>query len=259
MVVRAGQEDSAGRGVACDSGLALNTSGVRDVDLDELARRAGDARIRGDCECARDGGSQQPPESADPSHQTSPLTCGTTPAPLSGLPRSVSWPRATSTEDRLRLVPSALSFSSSALRRLLNRSRPSRSRIQRPRPRHALELALGPLLEVDPRAGYEIPDGGRDEYLARGGRAGHSSTDRHRDPRDLALVELALARVHPCAHLEAEAAHAFDNCLCATDRPRRPVEGCEEAVTRGVLLLASESRELAAHQRVMAVEEMVAA
>src|SRR6266571_6477975 len=117
MVVRAGQEDSAGRGVACDSGLALNASGVRDVDLDELARRAGDARIRGDCECARDGGSQQPPQSADPSHQTSPLTCGTTPALLSGLPRSVSWPRATSTEDTLRLVASTLSFSSSALRR----------------------------------------------------------------------------------------------------------------------------------------------
>src|SRR5215218_3908164 len=130
------------------------------------------------------------------------------------------------------------------------------SRIQPPLPRHAFQFALVPALELDPRAGDEILDGGRDEDLARGGRPGHSSTDRHRNARDLALVEFALARVHTGAHLEPDSAHALDDCLCAANRARRPVERGKEAITRGVLLLASESRQLAPYQRVMAFEEL---
>ena len=64
-------------------------------------------------------------------------------------------------------------------------------------------------------------------------------------------MELALADVEAGADLEAERAHAGDDRLGGADRPRGAVEGCEEAVSGGVALVAAEARELSADQRVV--------
>ena len=66
-------------------------------------------------------------------------------------------------------------------------------------------------------------------------------------PGELAVVELALSGVQAGTEVEAELTDVGDDCLCAADRPRRPVEGREEAVARGVELLAAEAGELAPH------------
>ena len=91
----------------------------------------------------------------------------------------------------------------------------SPSCIQAPFPLHAFQLALVPALELDPRAGDEIPDGGSDEYLARGGRPGHPSTNRDGNPRDLALVELALARVCTPARSSSPIPRTLSTTACA--------------------------------------------
>ena len=43
--------------------------------------------------------------------------------------------------------------------------------------------------------------------------------------------------------IEAELTDVSDDCLCAANRPRRPVEGREESVARGVELPAAEAGE----------------
>jgi len=51
------------------------------------------------------------------------------------------------------------------------------------------------VLEADPRARDEIPDGARNEHFTRLGLGGDPRPDRDGDARDLALGELALARM----------------------------------------------------------------
>ena len=80
--------------------------------------------------------------------------------------------------------------------------------------------------------------------------------DHHREPRDLALVELALAGVDARADVEPELADALDDRLGAADRPRRAVEGREEAVAGRVLLLAAVARQLAADEGVVTLEQL---
>src|SRR5207248_6292103 len=104
--------------------------------------------------------------------------------------------------------------------------------------------------------GDEISDGGRDEDLSRAGRGRHPRPDRDRDARELAVVELALARVHAGAQLEPDPTDALDDGLGTANRPSRPVEGGEEAVAGRVLLLAAVARQLASNERVMLGERL---
>ena len=76
------------------------------------------------------------------------------------------------------------------------------------------------------------------------------------DAGDLAVDELALARVEPRADVEAEVAHSLDDRLGAADGACRPVEGRQEAVAHGVHLLAARPRELRPDERVVLLEQL---
>ena len=101
------------------------------------------------------------------------------------------------------------------------------------------------VLEGEAGAGDEILDRARDEHLAGLGVGGDARAGVHRDPRHLAVQQLALAGMEARAHLEAERVTPSTIALRAADRPRRPVEAGEEAVPGGVHLVAAEPRELA--------------
>ena len=103
------------------------------------------------------------------------------------------------------------------------------------------------VLELDPRARHQVLHRARDEHLARPGLGGHSCADADGDSRELAVVQLTLAGVQARAQVEPELADMGDDRLRTADGARRPVEGREEAVARGVELLATEAGELAAH------------
>ena len=93
---------------------------------------------------------------------------------------------------------------------------------------------LAPILEADARPGDEILDRPGHEYLARiGGRGDTSAHDDSQTAR-LAVDELALAGVDTRTRVDAETGYLGLNRLCAADCTRRPVEGREEAVPRGV-------------------------
>ncbi len=57
-------------------------------------------------------------------------------------------------------------------------------------------------------------------------------------------------------HLESELAHRLDDGAGTPDRPCRPVETGEEAIACGVHLPAAEARELAAHDRMVVLEQL---
>ena len=56
--------------------------------------------------------------------------------------------------------------------------------------------------------------------------------------------------------LEPERMDALDDRLSAVNRPGRSVEACEEAVTRGVHLLAAEANELPSHELVVPLQQV---
>jgi len=58
------------------------------------------------------------------------------------------------------------------------------------------------------------------------------------DAAGLSVDELALTGMQTGANLQIEVADPFPDCEGAADRPRRPVEGGEEAVACSVHLLA---------------------
>jgi hypothetical protein len=77
----------------------------------------------------------------------------------------------------------------------------------------------------------------------------------HGDPRDLSVDELAFAGVEACTHVEAQFFDGFGDRAGAANRPRRSVEGSEEAVAGGIDLFATGAREFASDQGVVALEE----
>src|SRR5918912_3540752 len=137
--------------------------------------------------------------------------------------------------------------------------RTSASRIDLPRPGHALELVLAALLEGDPRAGDEVAHRARDEDLTRPGQRRDPRAGVDGDPAHLPVRELALAGVEPCAELEPEAAHAVADRARGADRACGPVEGGEEAVAGGVDLAPAVARELAADGGLVRLEQLAPA
>ena len=89
--------------------------------------------------------------------------------------------------------------------------------------------------------------------------AGHACPDVHRDPCDLPVGELDLARVESRADVEAEGTHRLDDRLRAPYARAGPVECREEPVARCVDLAAIEARELAADGRVVLFDEIAPA
>src|SRR5581483_11728882 len=121
----------------------------------------------------------------------------------------------------------------------------SDDRVQPPLAGDALQLVDAAVVD---RAG--------DEHLARAGERGDPRARVDGDPRHLAFGQLALAGVQAGAHLEAELPHRLHDRARTADRPRRPVEGGEEAVPGRVQLTAAEAGELAAYELVVAREQL---
>ena len=115
---------------------------------------------------------------------------------------------------------------------------------------------LAALVELKARAGDEILHRLRDEHFSPARQSRDARADRDGDAGDLALVQLALARVDARANLEPELAHAVHDRVRAANRPRGPVERREETVAGGVLLVAAEPGQLAPHEGVVPVEQL---
>ena len=106
----------------------------------------------------------------------------------------------------------------------------SRRAIDVPLVGNAFELVLAAILEADARAGDQVFDGAGDEHLAGVCERGDASTNVHGQPADVIAVELAFAGMDGGAHFEAEPAYLLGDRGGASDRPRWPVEGGQEAV-----------------------------
>src|SRR5262245_23065081 len=77
-------------------------------------------------------------------------------------------------------------------------------RVQLPDSGDALQLSLASILEAQARPCYKISHGSRHEHLAGSRSRGDAGADVDRDPRDLALVQLAFAHVNTNARRETE-------------------------------------------------------
>ena len=80
--------------------------------------------------------------------------------------------------------------------------------VQPPLAGDAFELAGTAVLELDPRAGDEIPDRLGDEYLAFACLCRDTRPGVHRDPTHGIPGQLHLARVQACADCEPDLGHA---------------------------------------------------
>src|SRR5439155_8085208 len=86
------------------------------------------------------------------------------------------------------------------------------------------------------------------------GTGSHTGTDVNGDAAYVVVHQLALACVQPGPHLDPERADAIADGAGAADRPRRAVEGGEEAVAQRLHLAPPEAGEFAAHGSMVAVQ-----
>src|SRR5918994_2466396 len=98
------------------------------------------------------------------------------------------------------------------------------SYVEMPVAGNALERLGATVLEVDARAGGEIPDDTGDEHLARPGLGSDPRADVNGDALDGAGHELHLPGVDARPDLEAELAYRVDRSMGARDRARWTVE-----------------------------------
>ena len=120
---------------------------------------------------------------------------------------------------------------------------------------NALERLGAAVLEVDARAGGEVPDDAGDQHLAGSGLRRYPGADVDRDAFHLAADELYLAGVNAGTDLEAELTDGVDRALSAGDRPRRAVAGGEETVTGAANLPAAVAGELSSDGSVVGIEQ----
>ena len=99
----------------------------------------------------------------------------------------------------------------------------------------------------------------RDENLAGLCDGCDSSPDVDGDTADLVVHELALPCVKPRPNLEAEFANAVPNRARAPNRPRRAVEGREEAVASGVHFPTPEVPQLRSDEPMVLLHEFAPA
>src|SRR5439155_15678119 len=94
-----------------------------------------------------------------------------------------------------------------------------------------------------------------DHLLAGAGQGGDPGPHVDRQAGDLPAPALHLARVQAGPDLDAEAGYGIADGTCATDGPRRAVEGGEEAVSGRVDLHAAEPLEEPPDVRVMVLQQ----
>src|SRR5215471_5069134 len=103
-----------------------------------------------------------------------------------------------------------------------------------PRVGHAFKRVHALFLERQSGAGHEVAHRLRNQHFARRRKTSDARADVHRDPGNVVAYELAFPGVQATAHVKTERAHRIADRTGATNRTRRPIEGGEEAVTRGV-------------------------
>jgi hypothetical protein len=103
---------------------------------------------------------------------------------------------------------------------------------QLPGARHAFELVLAPVFELDPRANHEVLDRSRDKHFSGFGECCKSRPDVNRHPGDIVTTKLDFARVHSGSCLDAECAHRFACGARTADSTARTVEGGQHTITR---------------------------
>src|SRR3954452_15745022 len=116
---------------------------------------------------------------------------------------------------------------------------------------HTFEVMCAGVYEREPRSRHQILNGLRHKHLRRAGERRDAGSNRHGQPRELAVDYLAFTGVHPRADLESELAHAGRDLLSALDRASGPVKRCIEAVARGVVLDAAPPIERCPDEAVM--------
>src|SRR5437588_9264333 len=99
----------------------------------------------------------------------------------------IPWPpascmRTSNAASTPRSTTEAMPVSKSARRRVI---RSSRSRVDLPAVRHALQLVLAAVGELDPGAGHEVLDRPRDQHLVRAGERADACGDVHGDSADV--------------------------------------------------------------------------
>jgi hypothetical protein len=122
--------------------------------------------------------------------------------------------------------------------------------------RDAFQLGRSAFAKGDPRSGHKILDGRGYEHLARPSFLGNSRPNMNRDPAHLAAHQIALARMQASAYLKPKVSDHVRDRASAADRPLRPVEPREKAVSGGVELVSVVADELPADQRVVLLEEL---
>jgi hypothetical protein len=107
------------------------------------------------------------------------------------------------------------------------------------------------VLELELGARQSVANRARDQDLARPRHARYTRSNVHRQATELATRSLDLPHVEPAADLEPELTNPFSDRARAADRPHRLREGRQEAVARGVDLVAPEPLQLPPHARMM--------
>jgi hypothetical protein len=113
------------------------------------------------------------------------------------------------------------------------------------------------VVERDPRADDEVFYRPGCQDLAGRGQPSDTRADVDGETRDLFLTALDLARVHTGANLQPEASHAVADRASAAERTSWTVEASEDAIPCEVDLAAAKPLELAPHQTVMPLEQVV--
>src|SRR6266511_3454042 len=129
-------------------------------------------------------------------------------------------------------------------------------RVEPPLAWDALQVRDAAIAEPNAGPRDEVLDRARDEHFTRRRFGRHSRSDMHGDPSDLAVHDLALARVEPSANLQPEVSHGVTDRACAPDRARRPVEAGEEAISCRVDLAARKPDQLPPNALVVLLEEL---
>src|SRR6185503_6819249 len=104
--------------------------------------------------------------------------------------------------------------------------------------RHALEGLGASVLESKAGPRDKVLDGAGHQDLAGPGGRGDPRADVNREPGNLVTMQLDLARVEACAHVESERPDSLGHRAGASDGARRPVERREEAVAGRIDLAA---------------------
>src|SRR5262245_8512201 len=120
---------------------------------------------------------------------------------------------------------------------------------QSPRPEVVRRRAFALLFELDPRTRDNIADRTSDQHVAPVCLTHCPGRDAKREAAQVAVEDLAFARVQRSAELEAERPTRLDDRLGAANAARGTVERGQESAARAARVLSAEALDVIAHQR----------